>query len=90
MAKTHRVKCRHCGKGFNEPVGKFPKRLFAHIKKRHPGAARKHRPAPRTEKKVLRKFEREYGTEEGKRIFYATEAKQGIFHPHGCRCDGCK
>ena len=47
MAKTHRVKCRYCGKGFNEPIGAFPKRLFKHMGKRHKEAVARRAAAKR-------------------------------------------
>lgn len=43
MTKMHRVKCRHCKKGFLVEKDVFPKRLFEHIRKKHPNAQRKGR-----------------------------------------------
>ena len=39
--KRKRVKCRHCRKGFLVEPGKFPKKLFDHIRKKHPNAKRR-------------------------------------------------
>lgn len=41
--KRKRVKCRHCKMGFLVVPGKFPKKLFDHIRKKHPMARRKAR-----------------------------------------------
>ena len=39
--KHKRVECRHCKKGFLVEPGKFPKKLFDHIRKKHPNAKRR-------------------------------------------------
>ena len=39
--KRKRVKCRHCKRGFLVEPGKFPKKLFDHIRRKHPNAKRR-------------------------------------------------
>jgi hypothetical protein len=79
------MKCGVCGHRANSIKG-----MGAHYRKKHPGKLKRHAKRDPVPRKVRRAFRREYGKEEGDRIMYATEAKRGIFHPHGCRCDGCK
>lgn len=70
------MKCKYDGKRFNSI-----KAIGAHYRKHHPGAMKRKRKSPKASSGPRTRVPRSYAS---------PAPTGGIWHPPGCRCDGCK